>query len=70
MGVVGFGEVGREKREGIAIRTDVGCNAGEDDLAFILSLDGGFEFGVVPGVYFAVALNERCVGVEAEDFLW
>lgn len=52
------------------IRTDIGGYAGEDDLAFILGLNGRFEVGVVPGVYFAVSLYERRVGVETEDFLW
>ena len=62
-GGLGNGKGG--KGTGLRVRTDVGGDAGKDDLAFVLGLDGCFEVGVVPGVYFAVSLDERCVGVEA-----
>lgn len=51
------------------LRTDVGGDAGEDDLAFIRGDDGGAEVGVVPGVYFAVALDEWGVGIQVQNLL-
>ncbi len=50
-------------------RTDVGGYAGEDDLAFILRDDSGSEIGIVPRVDFAVALNQRGVGVQGRNLL-
>ena len=49
---------------GFVLRTDVGGDAGEDDLAFVLRDYGGSEVGVVPCVYFTVALDQWGVGVK------
>lgn len=51
------------------VRTDVRGDAGEDDLAFVRCDDGGSELGVVPCVYFAVALDEWSVGVQVQNLL-
>ena len=58
------------KNRGKGLRTDVGGDAGEDDLAFVLRDYGGAEVSVVPGVHFAVALDQRGVGVKVQDLLW
>lgn len=60
LGAQGAGEEGR---------ADVGDDAGEHDLGAVGCFDGGAEVGVVPGVDFAVALDEGGGGVPVEDFL-
>ena len=49
-------------------RTDVRRDAGKDDLAFILRTHGSSKVGIVPCVYFAVSLDQRCVRIQGDDF--
>lgn len=70
--VSGFGGFWERERRGGGeglVRTDVRGDAGEDDLAFVRCDDGGSEVGVVPGVDFAVALDEWSVGIQVQDLL-
>ncbi len=53
----------------MGVRTDVGHDAGDDDLGAAGGLDGGAEVGVVPGVDLALALDERRAGVHVADLL-
>lgn len=50
------------------LSADVRGDAREDDLGFVRRLDGSAEVGIVPGVDFAVAADERGVRVHARDF--
>ena len=59
----------RAERKGQELGADVRGDAGEDDLGFIGGADGGAEIGIVPGVDFAVAADERGGGVHGGDFL-
>ena len=50
--------------------TDVGRDAGHDDLLLARRLDRGAEVGVVPRVDFALASDVRCVWVHFGDLFW
>lgn len=62
--VFGEGEEG-----GSGERTNVGCDACKNDLAFTRGLNGISELGIVPGVDFAVAFDVGGIGVELDNFL-
>jgi len=51
----------------VGTRTDVRGNTAEDNLCFARGFDGGAKLGVVPGVDFALALDERGVGIHLDD---
>ena len=47
--------------------TNVGRYACHDDLLLAGGLNGGTEIGIVPGIDFALALDEGRVGVHFQD---
>ena len=49
-------------------RTDVRGDAGQDDLAFVLSCYCGPEVRVVPRIYLAIALDQGSVWIQGGDF--
>jgi hypothetical protein len=70
-GCVGVGKdfvAGFDEREGEEGGADFGYDAAEDYLVLARCFDGGAEIGVVPGVDFALAVDEGCVGVQVDDF--
>jgi hypothetical protein len=65
-GCVGVGEdfvAGFNEGQGEEGGADFGYDAAEDYLVLACCFDGGAEVGVVPGVDFALAVDECCVGV-------
>ena len=61
--------MGAEERSGEEVRTNVGSDAGQDNLALARRRDSGAEVGVVPCIDLAVAADQRRVGIHAGDFL-
>lgn len=51
-------------------RTDVRHDTSHDDLPFSCSTDSFTELGIVPGVHFALTLDQRSVGIHVGDQLW
>lgn len=49
--------------------TDVGNDTGQDDLLLASSLDGRAEFGIVPSINFAVALNQGSIWIHRKNLL-
>jgi hypothetical protein len=50
--------------------TNIGDDASKDDLGLAEALHCGAEFGIVPGVDFAMSLDERCAWVHVKNLLW
>ena len=69
LGIGKHGEPLTPEREGKELGAHIRRDAAEDDLRFVLRLDSVAELGVVPGIAFAVAADQRGVGVHADDFL-
>jgi hypothetical protein len=52
-----------------SVHTNIGHNAGNDDLGAVGGLDGVTELLIVPRIDLALTLNERGVRVHLEDLL-
>lgn len=50
--------------------TNFGDDTGEDDMLLARRLYGGTKISVVPGVNFALSVDEGGVWVEGNDFFW